>query len=116
MPGGTQGSAPAEPAMPPFGVPESRSRIPEGLPARQLLRNERRTFLIIATVQNAYVVWMGAPVNTSCPRVHIRICIRTSREVPGCAVTGFQQDLTYSVQLRRIRIQRTLTLPIVENA
>ncbi|MGA8965870.1 MAG: hypothetical protein WB525_15370, partial [Pseudolabrys sp.] len=72
-----------EPTMPPFGAPVSRSRIPEGFATRQLLRNERRTFLIIETVQNAYVVWIGAPIDTSCPRVHIRICIRASREVPG---------------------------------
>src|SRR4029077_8112664 len=52
----------------------SRSHIPDGFPLRQPLRNERRTFPIIATVQNAYVVWMGAPIDTSGPRVHIRIC------------------------------------------
>ncbi|MGC2070423.1 MAG: hypothetical protein WA694_03790, partial [Pseudolabrys sp.] len=39
--------------------PESRSRIPEGLPARELLRNERRAFLIIATVQDGDVVSIG---------------------------------------------------------
>ena len=72
--------------------------------------------LIVVSVQDAHVLWIGAPIDTSCPRVHIRICIRASREVPGCAVTGFQPDLTYSVQLRRIRIQRTLTLPIIEDA
>ena len=62
------------------------------------------------------MLWIGAPIDTRCPRIHTRICIRASREVPGCAVTGFQPDLTYSVQLRRIRIQRTLTLPIIEDA
>ena len=94
----------------------SRSGIPAGLPVRQPLRNERRTFLIVATVQNVYVVRIGAPIDTGCARVHIRICICASREVPGCAVSGFQLDLAYSVQLRRVWIQRTLTLPIIEDA
>ena len=38
----------------------SGSGIPTGLPVRQPLRNERRTFLIVAAVQNADVVRIGA--------------------------------------------------------
>src|SRR5262245_39730692 len=90
--------------------------IPDGLPTRQLLRDERRTFLSVVTIQAADVVWIGAPKDTGCARIHIRIRIRTSREVPGCAVSGFQPNLTDSVQLRRIRIQRALTLPVIEDA
>ena len=80
----------------------------------QPLRNERRTFLIVAIVQNADVGGIGAPIDTGCPRVHVRIGVGTGREVPGRAVRRFQLDLACSVQLRRVRIQRTLTLPIIE--
>ena len=59
---------------------------------------------------------VGPPINTGRPHVHIRICIRASREIPGRTIGGFQPDLTYSIQLRRVRIQRTLSLPIIEDA
>ena len=83
---------------------------------RQPLGNERRTFAIVATVQNARIIRIGAPIDTRCARVEMRIGIREGREVPGGAVGGFQPDLPYSVQLRRIRIQRPLTIPIIEEA
>jgi len=99
-----------------MAVPERRSGIPHGLPMRQPLGNERRTSSIVAAVQNARIIWIGAPIDTRCPRVQMRIVIRACREVPGGAVGGFQTNLPYSVQLRRIRIQRPLTLPIIEEA
>ena len=83
---------------------------------RQPLGNERRTLAIVAAVQNARIIRIGAPIDTRCPRVEMRIGIRSGREVPGGAVGGFQTNITYSVQLRRIRIQRPLTSPIIDKA
>ena len=50
------------------------------------------------------------------PRVHVRIRIRAGRQIAGCAVVGFQPDLAGSVQLRRIRIERPLAVPVIEDA
>src|SRR5512139_244164 len=92
------------------------SAIPDGLPLCQPLRNERRTFLIVAIVQNADVGRIGAPIDTGCPRVHIWVGVGAGGEVAGRAVSRFGLDLAHSVQLRRVRIQRTLTLPIIEES
>src|SRR5262245_58052440 len=83
---------------------------------RQPLRNERGALLIVATVHDGYVVRIGAPIDPNCPRVPTRIGLRTGREVPVCAIGRFQADLAETVELRRIRIQRPFSLPIVEDA
>ena len=80
----------ASPSQLVLGLP---SGILEGLTLRQSLRDEHRTFSIIAAVQNARVLWISAPIDTGCARVHMRIRVRAGREVPGCAIIGFKPNL-----------------------
>src|SRR3546814_422294 len=72
--------------------------------------------LIVAAVHHAYVVRGGAPIVAHRPRLQIRIGIRSGGEVAGGAVIEFQLDLAGSVQLWRIRVQRPLALPVIEEA
>src|SRR5262249_55907321 len=62
------------------------SGILDRLAKPQPLCDQFRAFLIVASVQDARVLWIGAPVVTGRPRVHSRVRVRTSREVAGRAV------------------------------
>src|SRR5438445_6385263 len=92
------------------------SSLPERLPSPQLLRNQLRALPIVASVEDAHVLWIGAQVNTGRPRVHFRVRVRTCREVPGGAIGGLHPDLPRPVQLRRVRVQGPFSLPILEDA
>ena len=74
------------------------------LPMPQPLGDQLHALPIVASVQDAHVLWIGAPVNAGRPRVHSRVRVRTSREVPGRAIGGLQPDLPGPVQLRRVRV------------
>src|SRR2546428_5825727 len=71
---------------------------------------------IVASVQDADVLRIGAQVNTGRPRVDFRVSVRTSCEVPGRAIGGLNSDLSCPVQLRRVRVPGPFSLPIVEDA
>src|SRR6476620_294420 len=59
--------------------------------------------------QDDYVLWIDAPVNTGRPRV--RAGVRTSREVPGRAIGGLQQDFSRPIQLRCVRVPGPYRMP-----
>ena len=87
------------------------------LPTSQLLCDQLcATPFVVSVHDGRAVLWIGAPVNTGGPRVCARGRLRTSREVPGRAIGGLQQDFTRPVQLRYIRVPGPFSLPIIENA
>src|SRR5688572_29145897 len=92
------------------------SGVLDRLPVRKPLRDQLRAFPIVASVQDAAVLWSGAQVDTGRARVHFRVRIRTSRPVPGRALGRLQPDLSRPVQLRCVRIQRPFSLPIVKES
>jgi hypothetical protein len=69
------------------------------------LCNQLRASAIVAPVQDAHVLWIGAQVDTRRPRVYFRAFFCTSCEVPRRAIGGFHPDLARPVQLRRVRVQ-----------
>jgi hypothetical protein len=84
------------------------------LPTPQPLCDQLRASSIVVSVQDDHVLWIDAPVNTGRPRV--RAGVRTSREVPGRAIGGLQQDFSRPVQLRCVRVPGPFSFPIIENA
>src|SRR5207244_1136071 len=74
-------------------------------PLSQPLSDQLPAWPVVASVQDAHVVWVGAQVDTGSPRIHFRVCIRTRREVPRRALGGLDPDLAGPVQLRRVRMQ-----------
>src|SRR5882762_11366107 len=88
----------------------------DGLPILQPLSDQFRASPVVASVQDARVLWVGAQVDTGSPRIQCRVCIRTRRPVSRRAIGGFHPDLASPVQLRRVRVLGPFSLPIVENA
>src|SRR6476659_3084927 len=97
-----------------LGWSRSKLGVRDRLPTPQPLCDQLRASSIVVSVQDDYVLWIDAPVNTGRPRV--RAGVRTSREVPGRAIGGLQQDFSHPVQLRCVRVPGPFSLPIVENA
>src|SRR4249920_4089623 len=86
------------------------------LPTPQPLCNQLRASPFVVSVQDDHVLWIDAPVNTGGPRVRARGRVRTSREVPGRAISRLQEDFSHPVQLRCVRVPGAISLPIIENA
>ena len=94
----------------------NRSGAPDRLPLRQALGDERGALLVVAAVEDARIVRVGAPVDARGARVELRIAVGAGGEVAGGAVGGVQPDLAGSVELRRVRVERPLAPPAVEDA
>ena len=92
------------------------SGVRDRLPKPQPFCDQRGALPIVASLQDAHVLRIGAPENTGRPRLHARGRVRTSREVPGRAIGGLQQDFSRPVQLRCVRIPRPFPFPIIEDA
>src|SRR5207245_678252 len=58
----------------------------------QPLCDQFRTLPIVASVQDAQVLWIGAPVNIGGPLGHSGARVRPSREVPGRAIRGLARS------------------------
>src|SRR6266571_3063861 len=82
----------------------------------QALGDQLDAMSIVAAVQDAQVLGIGTQVDAGCPRVDRGVGVRTSREVPGCAIGGLDSDLARPFQLRRVRVPGPLSIPVVEDA
>src|SRR5712664_1805500 len=87
------------------------SGLRDRLPMPQPLCDQLGAFAIVASVQAAHVLGIGAQVNTGRPLLHFRVSVRTSCEVSGRAIGGLNLDLTCPLQLRRVRMPRPFSLP-----
>ena len=92
------------------------SGLRDRLPMPQPLCDQLGAFAIVASVQDAHVLGIGAQVNTGRPQLDFRVSVRMSCEVPGRAIGGFNLDPSRPLQLRRVRMPRPFSLPIVEDA
>src|SRR5262249_22838972 len=92
------------------------SGLRDRLPLPQPLRDQLRPSPVVPSVQNAQVFWIGAPVNTGRPLVHLWTGVCTRRPVPRRAIGGLRPDLSRPIQLRRVRVPGPFSLPVVEDA
>src|SRR5262249_36984866 len=81
----------------------------------QAFRNQIGALPIIASVQNPRVVGIGAHINARRSRIDFRMSVGASCKVSGRAIGGLNSNLSSPVQLRRVRVSRPFSLPIVEN-
>ena len=82
----------------------------------QPLCDQLGTFAIVASVQDAHLLGIGAQVNAGRPHLDFRVSVRTSCEVPGRAIGGLNLDFPRPLQLGRVRMPRPFSLPVVEDA
>src|SRR5438034_6668025 len=85
-------------------------------PVPQPLCDQLGATPIVASVQDAQVLRIGAQVDAGRPRVDLRVTVGTRGEVPGRAIDGLDSDLARPVQLRRVRVPGPLSVPVVEDA
>src|SRR5262249_62104976 len=69
---------------------------------------------IVTAAHDVDIRRSGAQVDTGRPCVEAGVGVRTSGEIAGSALGRLELDLSGPVQLRRIRIQGPLSLPIVK--
>src|SRR5688572_166322 len=86
------------------------------LPTAQPFCDQLDASLIVVSVHDAHVLRIGAQVDTRCPCDHVRVNFRSSCPIPGRAIDGLDPDLARPLQLRRVRVSRPLSLPIIEDA
>ena len=72
--------------------------------------------MIVVSVQDGQIRRVGAQVDTGRPRVDTLRPIRTCRPIPGGAIDRLQQDLSRTVQLRCVRVARSFSVPVIEDA
>src|SRR5262245_55521578 len=88
---------------------------PDRSPMPQPLGDEFCALAVVASVQDAHVGRRRAQIDAGGARIDL-LSVRTSGPVSRCAVGGLQPNLSGSLQLRRVRLQRSFALPIVEDA
>src|SRR6059058_5020114 len=86
------------------------------LPLPEALRDELGPFLLGPALQDLEVCGLGSKVDAGGSGIQPGVAIRPCRPVPGGAVGGFHRDLAGALELRGIRVPRTLALPEVEDA
>src|SRR5262245_5460304 len=91
-----------------------RLGVRDRLPLPEPLRDQLHALPVVGSVEDAHVLGIGAPVNAG--GAHIRARIRTGREIPGGAIGGLEPDLPGAVELRRVRVPGSLSLPIIKDA
>src|SRR5262245_42191515 len=80
------------------------SGVLDRLPMNQLLCDQLRAFPLVTSVHYAHVLWIGAPEDTGCPRVHSLVRLNMSRPVPGRTFGRFHPDFSRPIKLRRVRV------------
>src|SRR4051812_6468265 len=91
-------------------------RVRGRLPLLEPLRDELGALSLAATVHDFEVRGVGAEVDAGGSRVQPGVAIRPRRPVAGGAVRGLHLDLSGALELRGIRVPRTLAFPVVEDA
>ena len=91
------------------------SGVRERLPMTQPLCEQLRASLIIAPVEDAEILGIGAPENTRRAHIHFCACVRSGCPVPRRAIGRLHPYLACPYQLRRVRVHRPFALPIVED-
>src|SRR3954453_18348453 len=82
------------------------------LPLLEALRDELGALFLAAAVHDLEVRRVGAEVDAGGPRVQAGVAIRPRRPVAGGAVRALHLDLSGALELRRVRVSRTLAFPV----
>ena len=70
--------------------------------------------LLVASVEDAEVRRIGAPIDADRARMRLLGAIASRDEITGGTIRRFQPDLAGSLELRRVRVARSLSPPIIE--